>query len=152
MAFFSKKSKPDLFFVLAILLGSNEAACDLIDCVNSKQQIAPVSWNDIVKYLAMVKGIYFVNHNDNGFTAFQNALANDGAVKYLVFSSTYGIRKTVNGILRHQRDLAAFIIHPSTVNLNARPTFWFRQYVLNQFNGPIDPGNKGGLTYNDFQI
>lgn len=153
VAFFSKKSKPDLFFVLAILLGGNEAAYDLIDCVNSKKQIAPVSWNDIVEYLAMVKGIYFINYNDNCFAAFRNALPSTAIVKYLVFSSSVIIRNLFNGNgFLKSNNSAAFIIHPSARNLNEHPSFWFRQYVLNQFNGPINSSNKGGLTYNDFQI
>lgn len=148
VAFFSSKKKPDLFFVLAILLGSRQEAFKLFDALFNKT--LAVTWNDAVEYLVMAENIYFVNLKDANFTNFDNAIPKK-TTDYLLFSSD---RKNIKQVSSFQSCRAvAGVIHPSSRNMNMHTKFWINEYIINDFSGQIGKGKKkGALTYAYFQL
>lgn len=147
VAFFSQKIKPDFFFVLALLLGNNDEAYNLMDIMFSNLNPPPVQWSDIVEYLAYVKGIYFVNVSDANFNLFANSFV-PKSIKFLIFS------KSNKTILNQVMSLSSYldhaaIIHPSSRNINKNTMDWVKQYVTQTFTGQIPNSN---LSYTDFMI
>ncbi len=146
VSFFSSKEKPDLFFVLSILMGDRKEAYNLISTINNKNCVSSISWDNVIKYLAIVEEIYFVNYNDNSFGSFNAAICNKNA-DYLLFSTSRLYYSNVKN-LSSCHDVAT-VIHPSAKNLNSHSRFWFEEYVLQDYLGKI--GNSA-LNYNYFQL
>lgn len=147
VAFFSSKEKPDLYFVLAILMGSLSEAQELICKINRDPQVN-VSWDDVIEYLATQENMYFVNFDNVGFKQFTGKIiANHLHAICLLFSSNQN--RIAELIKINAFDDHAAVIHPSSKNLNSNSDQWITQYALCEYNGQIN-GSK--LKYSDFQL
>lgn len=146
VAFFSTYEKPDLFFILAILLGSRKESFDLFKKIFAKNKISPVSWDDVIEYLAVKENIYFANLQDMNFAKFDAAIGSKTA-DYLLFSSDDKNKKLVSNC--SSCHTVASVMHPSSKNLNENTRFWVEEYIINDFSGNI---GKSKLQYDFFQL